>query len=58
MAALVGYSIAKGGMNMVMTKFGSELAQDGIETLSISPGWVATEAGQSIPKTNRVGTVN
>jgi NAD(P)-dependent dehydrogenase (short-subunit alcohol dehydrogenase family) len=56
MANLVGYSVAKAGMNIVITKFGTELAQDGIKTLSISPGWVATEACQSITKTNRVGT--
>jgi NAD(P)-dependent dehydrogenase (short-subunit alcohol dehydrogenase family) len=56
MANLLGYSVAKAGMNIVITKFGAELAQEGIKTLSISPGWVATEAGQSMRKTNRVGT--
>jgi hypothetical protein len=39
-------------MNIVMTKFGAELAQDGIKTLSLSPGWVNTDAGQSIRKSN------
>jgi NAD(P)-dependent dehydrogenase (short-subunit alcohol dehydrogenase family) len=48
MATLVGYSIAKAGMNMVMTKFNVELAQEGIKFLSISPGWVATDAGEFI----------
>jgi NAD(P)-dependent dehydrogenase (short-subunit alcohol dehydrogenase family) len=50
MATLVGYSIAKAGMNMVMTKFGVELAQEGIKTISISPGWVNTDAGESSPE--------
>lgn len=43
-------------MNIVTTKFGVELAQDGIKTLSLSPGWVNTDAGQSIRKVNRVDT--
>ncbi|KEF52315.1 uncharacterized protein A1O9_11555 [Exophiala aquamarina CBS 119918] len=42
--ALLGYSISKAGMNIVTTKFGIELAQDGIKTLSMSPGWVNTDA--------------
>lgn len=46
-AAVVGYSVAKAGMNMVMTKFGIELAPEGIKTVSISPGWVDTDAGES-----------
>jgi NAD(P)-dependent dehydrogenase (short-subunit alcohol dehydrogenase family) len=46
--SLVGYSAAKAGMNMVMTKYGIELAGEGIKTVSISPGWVATDAGESI----------
>jgi len=45
---LLGYSISKGGMNMVMTKFGIELAGDGIKTLSISPGWVETDAAKAV----------
>lgn len=45
-STLVGYSVAKAGMNMVATKFGTELAPEGIKTLSISPGWVNTDAGQ------------
>ncbi|OQV10142.1 hypothetical protein CLAIMM_14182 [Cladophialophora immunda] len=46
LAALVGYSVAKAGMNVVTTKFGAELAREGIRTLSMSPGWVDTDAGQ------------
>lgn len=34
-------------MNMVITKLGIELAQEGIKTLSLSPGWVDTDAGAS-----------
>ena len=45
---MLGYSVAKAGMNMVMTKLGIELAGEGIKTLSISPGWVSTDAGKLI----------
>lgn len=55
---LLEYSAAKASMMVAMTKFGAELAQDGIKTLSLSPGWVNTDAGQSIRKANRVGTDN
>lgn len=55
---VVGYSAAKAGMMVVITKFGAELAQYGIKTLSLSPGWVNTDAGQSIRKASRVGTEN
>jgi NAD(P)-dependent dehydrogenase (short-subunit alcohol dehydrogenase family) len=44
--AVVGYSAAKAGMNIIMTKFGGELAPEGIKTLSMSPGWVDTDAGE------------
>lgn len=53
---MLGYSISKAGMNIAVTKFGAELAKEGIQTLSLSPGWVNTDAGQSIRKANRVGT--
>jgi NAD(P)-dependent dehydrogenase (short-subunit alcohol dehydrogenase family) len=56
LSAGLGYSVSKAGMNIVATKFGAELAQDGIKTLSLSPGWVNTDAGKSIRKANRVGT--
>jgi NAD(P)-dependent dehydrogenase (short-subunit alcohol dehydrogenase family) len=52
---VLGYSVSKAGMNMVMTKFGIELAQEGIKTLSMGPGWVDTDAGKSIRKTSHVG---
>lgn len=48
LAAVVGYSIAKAGVNMVATKYAAELAPEGIKTLSVSPGWVATDAGESL----------
>lgn len=44
-AMLLGYSIAKAGMNMAITKLSTELAPEGIKLLSISPGWVDTDAG-------------
>ncbi|KAK5956719.1 hypothetical protein OHC33_002206 [Knufia fluminis] len=48
LATLVGYSISKAGMNIITTKFGAELAQDGIKTLSLSPGWVNTDAARAV----------
>lgn len=54
MSTLLGYSVSKAGMNMITTKFGIELAQEGIKTLSMSPGWVNTDAGQSTHRVNRV----
>ncbi|PVH98336.1 NAD(P)-binding protein [Periconia macrospinosa] len=47
-SAVLGYSIAKAGMNMVMTKYAVELANEGIRTLSMSPGWVATDAAEAV----------
>ncbi|EXJ69285.1 uncharacterized protein A1O5_07321 [Cladophialophora psammophila CBS 110553] len=44
LSTLLGYSISKAGMNIVTTKFGAELTQDGIKMLSLSPGWVNTDA--------------
>jgi NAD(P)-dependent dehydrogenase (short-subunit alcohol dehydrogenase family) len=49
-STLLGYSASKAGMNVIITKFGVELAQDGIKTLSLSPGWVNTDAGQLIER--------
>ncbi len=48
--SVVGYSAGKAGMNIIMTKFGAELAPEGIKTLSMSPGWVATDAGKLSPQ--------
>ncbi|KAJ3544368.1 hypothetical protein NM208_g3088 [Fusarium decemcellulare] len=47
-STVLGYSVSKAGMNIVTTKFGTELAQDGIKTLSLSPGWVDTDAAQAV----------
>jgi len=47
-STVLGYSISKAGMNVVTTKFGAELAQDGIKTLSLSPGWVDTDAAREV----------
>jgi len=47
-SSVLGYSVSKAGMNVVTTKFGAELAKDGIKTLSLSPGWVNTDAAQAV----------
>jgi NAD(P)-dependent dehydrogenase (short-subunit alcohol dehydrogenase family) len=47
---MLGYSVSKAALNMAATKFAVELAPEGIKTLSMSPGWVDTDAGQSITK--------
>jgi NAD(P)-dependent dehydrogenase (short-subunit alcohol dehydrogenase family) len=44
---VVGYGAAKAGMNLVMSKYSAELAPEGIKVLSMSPGWVDTDAGES-----------
>jgi NAD(P)-dependent dehydrogenase (short-subunit alcohol dehydrogenase family) len=46
-STLLGYSVSKIGMNMAVTKYATELAPEGIKTLSLSPGWVDTDAGKS-----------
>ena len=45
-STVLGYSVSKAGMNIVTTKLGVELAPEGIKTLSMSPGWVDTDAGE------------
>lgn len=40
----IAYGVSKASMNVVMAKYGVELASEGILTLSLSPGWVATDA--------------
>ncbi|KAL5464763.1 hypothetical protein PMIN06_000930 [Paraphaeosphaeria minitans] len=47
-STLLGYSVSKAGMNMAMTKFAGELAPEGIKTLSLSPGWVDTDAAKAV----------
>ncbi|KAH7308973.1 putative short-chain dehydrogenase [Stachybotrys elegans] len=41
--ATVGYGMSKAGMMLVMAKYAAELEVEGIKTLSLSPGWVATD---------------
>ncbi|KAF2647586.1 NAD(P)-binding protein [Lophiostoma macrostomum CBS 122681] len=47
-STLLGYSVAKAGMNMAITKFAAELAPEGIKTLSLAPGWVNTDAAKAV----------
>lgn len=46
--AQVGYSVAKAGANMIITKFAAELAAEDIKLLSLSPGWVKTDAAAQV----------
>lgn len=48
LSTAVGYSISKAAGAIVMTKYASELKSEGIRALSISPGWVETDAGTCI----------
>lgn len=50
----MGYSAAKAAMMVVTTKYAIELAPEGIKTLSMSPGWVNTDAGKSSQYANRI----
>lgn len=45
-STVLGYSAAKAAMNLVIAKYAAELAPEGIKALSISPGWVNTDAGE------------
>lgn len=47
----IGYGVSKAGTNVVMAKYAVELAPEGILTLSLSPGWVATDTGKCRPDT-------
>ncbi|KAL7785942.1 hypothetical protein V8C37DRAFT_393250 [Trichoderma ceciliae] len=44
----VGYSISKAGGCLVIAKYAAELKGEGIFTLSLSPGWVETEAAKDL----------
>jgi NAD(P)-dependent dehydrogenase (short-subunit alcohol dehydrogenase family) len=44
--SVLGYGAAKAGMNLIMAKLAADLAPEGIKTISMGPGWVATDAGQ------------
>lgn len=47
-ASVMGYSAAKAAMEVVTAKYAAELAPEGIKTLSLSPGWVDTDAAKSV----------
>lgn len=47
MPNLLGYAFSKTAGNILMAKYAAELKSQGIHTLSLSPGWVATDAGES-----------
>ena len=44
--SMLGYSVGKASGNIMMAKYAVELKAEGIKTLSLSPGWVATDAGK------------
>ncbi|OQN95152.1 hypothetical protein B0A48_18756 [Cryoendolithus antarcticus] len=48
LAGQIGYSASKAGGNVVMAKYAGELADEGIKTISISPGWVETPATEGL----------
>lgn len=54
-STVMGYSASKAAMELVIAKYGAELAHEGIKTLSLSPGWVDTDAGQLARTMYRIG---
>nr|OQO24099.1 hypothetical protein B0A51_05942 [Rachicladosporium sp. CCFEE 5018] len=50
----IGYSASKAAGNMVMAKYAGELAESGIKTLSIAPGWVETPATEGLTQNPEV----
>ncbi|KAH0497541.1 hypothetical protein TgHK011_004839 [Trichoderma gracile] len=48
MPNLLGYAISKAAGNIIMAKYAVELKAKGILTLSLSPGWVETDAARDI----------
>ncbi|PTB70210.1 NAD(P)-binding protein [Trichoderma citrinoviride] len=45
---LLGYAVSKAAGNIVMAKYAVELKPKGILTLSLSPGWVETDASREL----------
>ncbi|KAL7948100.1 NAD(P)-binding protein [Trichoderma barbatum] len=46
--SLLGYAVSKSAGNIVMAKYAVELKAKGISTLSLSPGWVETDAARDL----------
>lgn len=46
LTGFLGYSVSKASGNIIMAKYSVELKPEGILTLSLSPGWVGTDAGK------------
>jgi len=40
----VGYVTSKAALNAVMAKYANQYKSEGVKFLSLSPGWVMTEA--------------
>ncbi|KAL6874512.1 hypothetical protein HDV57DRAFT_232904 [Trichoderma longibrachiatum] len=53
MPNLLGYAVSKAAGNILMAKYAVALKAKGILTLSLSPGWVETDAGESLPMADR-----
>ncbi|KAL6690631.1 hypothetical protein J3F84DRAFT_353063 [Trichoderma pleuroticola] len=45
---LLGYSVSKAAGNIIMAKYAVDLKAKGIRTLSLSPGWVETDAARDL----------
>lgn len=43
---MLGYSVSKAAGNIIISKYSAELKSEGIKTLALSPGWVATDSGE------------
>ncbi|KAM0424555.1 hypothetical protein ACHAPT_010271 [Fusarium lateritium] len=47
---MLGYAVGKASGNIIMAKYAAELKSEGILTLALSPGWVATAAAAEVVK--------
>ncbi|RSL56712.1 hypothetical protein CEP53_006706 [Fusarium sp. AF-6] len=48
--SLLGYAVGKASGNIMMAKYAAELKNEGVLTLSMSPGWVATDSAAEVVK--------